>query len=241
MSHQGYANREEGNRRQMSALSVAPHLGKPQQIRRQAMSFMTYEELLTVLKVARQRRTRDWCMLLVAYRHGLRTTEVCGLKLSDLKDGVLSVQRLKGSRRTAQPLYPHDGEPLLDEVKALREWLRVRPNDGSDALFTSQKGGALDRCQFFRIFQSVAKAAGLSAGKRHPRVLKYSLASHLLAANADVTAVSEILGHRSLNSTLQYVKAAADAANETLSQPLRHRGIAHIPTTTQSNILVNIC
>lgn len=217
----------------MAVLTVAPHYHKPRQIERRAMTFMTYEELLTVLKVARQRRTRDWCMLLVAYRHGLRTTEVCGLRLSDLKEGVLSVQRLKGSRKTAQPLYPHSGEPLLDEVAALREWLRVRPNDGSDVLFTSQKGGALDRCQFFRIFQSVAKAAGLSVGKRHPRVLKYSLASHLLAANADVIAVSEILGHRSLSSTLQYVKAAADAANEALTQPLRHRGIAHVPAAAQ--------
>ena len=217
----------------MPAVTTAPRLNKPRQAGRGAMTFMTYEELLTVLRIARQRRTRDWCMLLVAYRHGLRTTEVCGLRLSDLKEGVLSVQRLKGSRRTAQPLYPHGGEPLLDEVAALREWLRVRPNDGSDALFTSQKGGSLDRCQFFRIFQSVAKAAGLSADKRHPRVLKYSLASHLLAANADVTAVSEILGHRSLSSTLQYVKAAADASEEALARALRQRGIARLQTAAQ--------
>jgi type 1 fimbriae regulatory protein FimB len=212
----------------MADLSVMPRLEKPRQAGRRAMTFMTYEELLTVLRIARQRRTRDWCMLLVAYRHGLRTTEVCGLRLSDLKDGVLSVQRLKGSRRTAQPLYPDGDQPLLDEVKALRQWLRVRPNDGSDALFTSQKGGALDRCQFFRIFQSVAKEAGLSAGKRHPRVLKYSLASHLLAANADVTAVSEILGHRSLSSTLQYVKAAGHWTANVLDNTLPRRGIGRM-------------
>jgi len=170
------------------------------------MTFLTPEELLTVLRVAKKRRTRDWCMLLIAYRHGLRTTEVCGLELSDLKNGVLSVQRRKGSRKTVQPLCPDPNEPLLDEVRAVRAWLRVRPNDGSNALFTSQKGGALDRSQFFRILQSAAKAAGLPAGKRHPRVLKCSLASHLLAANAGLTVVSAILGHRSLNSTLQYVE-----------------------------------
>lgn len=214
----------------MAALTVTPLLHRPRQTARGAMTFMTYKELLAVLRIARQRRTRDWCMLLVAYRHGLRTTEVCGLKLSDLKDGVLSVQRLKGSRKTAQPLYPHGGEPLLDEVNALRQWLRERPDDGSGALFTSQKGGTLDRCQFFRIFQSVAKAAGLSADKRHPRVLKYSLASHLLAANADLTAVSEMLGHRCLSSTLQYVKAA----DEALARSLRHRGMARLPAAQVS-------
>ncbi len=217
----------------MAAMTVAPRLDKPRQAEQRAMSFMTCEELLTVLRVARERRTRDWCMLLVAYRHGLRTTEVCGLKLSDLKDGVLSVQRLKGSRKTAQPLYPHGGEPLLDEVKALREWLRVRRDDGSGALFTSQKGGTLGRCQFFRIFQSLAKAAGLSADKRHPRVLKYSLASHLLAGNADLAVVSEMLGHRSLSSTLQYVKAAADTANQALARSLRLRGVGRMQVAAQ--------
>jgi type 1 fimbriae regulatory protein FimB len=219
----------------MAASTVAPRLDKPRQAEQRTMTFMTYEELLTVLKIARQRRTRDWCMLLVAYRHGLRTTEVCGLRLSDLKDGVLSVQRLKGSRKTAQPLYPHGGEPLLDEVKAMREWLRVRRDDGSGALFTSQKGGTLGRCQFFRIFQSVAKAAGLSADKRHPRVLKYSLASHLLAGNADLTVVSEMLGHRSLSSTVQYVKAA----DEALARSLRHSGIARLQPATQVQTSVN--
>jgi site-specific recombinase XerD len=172
-----------------------------------AMTFMTYTELLDVLKVARQRRTRDWCMLLLAYRHGLRTTEVCGLKLHDVQNGTLSVQRRKGSRRTVQPLCPHPNEPLLDEVVALRAWLRLRRDDGTEALFTSQKGGAMDRSQFFRIFQCVAKAAGLPSDKQHPRLLKYSLASHLLARNAGLNLVSEILGHRSLHSTRHYVKA----------------------------------
>jgi integrase len=68
------------------------------------MTFLTREELLAVLRVAQKRRTRDWCLPLIAYRHGLRTTEACGLELSDLKDGVLSVQHRKGSRKTVQPL-----------------------------------------------------------------------------------------------------------------------------------------
>jgi type 1 fimbriae regulatory protein FimB len=186
------------------------------------MAVLTREEILAVLKVARQRRTRDWCMLLVAYLHGLRTMEVCGLKLTDLKNGSLAVQRRKGSLRTVQPLYSN-AEPLLDETQALREWLAERPRGASDALFTSQKGGPLHRCQFFRIFQSIAKAARLSAGRRHPRVLKYSRASHLLDGNTGVAAVSEILGHRSLHSTLQYIKAAAWQRTEAAAAPVPKR------------------
>ena len=43
--------------------------------------------------------------------------------------------------QTTQPLFLHRGQPLLDEVVALRVWMRVRPSDGSDYLFASQKGG----------------------------------------------------------------------------------------------------
>ena len=100
----------------------------------------------------------------------MRASEVCGLKLADvdLKAASIVIRRIKGSLQTTQPLFPHRGQPLLDEVAALRSWLKVRPTDGSDYLFTSQKGGRLDRTQFFRLFQTIAAAAGLPAEKRHP-------------------------------------------------------------------------
>lgn len=83
--------------------------------------------------------TRDWAMVLLAYRHSLRGSEVCGLKLSDidLKVSSISIRRLKGSLQTVQPLYPHRGQPLLDEVNALRSWFREPEHDGSDYLLTS--------------------------------------------------------------------------------------------------------
>ena len=93
----------------------------------------------------------------------------------------MSIRRLKGSLHTVQPLYRHKGQPLLDEIAALRSWLRRRQPDGSDFLFLSQKGGRLHRSQFFRIFRGCASAAGLASMKCHPHVLKHSLASHLVA------------------------------------------------------------
>jgi len=170
-------------------------------------NFLSPGETLTVLRIAKERSMRDWAMILLAYRHGLHASEVCGLKLADisLKDGSLSIQRLKGSLRTTQPLYAHRGQPLLDEFAALRAWMKVRPNDGSDYLFTSQKGGCLDRTQFFRIFQSVARAAGVSPDKAHPHSLKHSLASHLVAGNVNLALVKQALGHRSIGSTMKYV------------------------------------
>jgi type 1 fimbriae regulatory protein FimB len=145
-------------------------------------------ETLAVLKVAKQRSIRDWAMILLAYRHGLRASEVCRLKLADVdqKAGSISIRRLKGSLQTVQPLYQHRGQPLLDETAAVRSWLRKRPSDGSNYLFTSQKGGRLDRTQFFRVFQTIAQMAGLPVEKRHPHVLKHLLASHLVASNVNL-------------------------------------------------------
>lgn len=99
----------------------------------------------------------------------------------------------------------HRGEPLLNELKALREWLKQRPNDGSDFLFTSQKGGRLDRSQFFRVFKEIATRAGLPPEKRHPHALKHSLASHLVAANVNLALVKQQLGHKAIGSTMRYV------------------------------------
>lgn len=153
---------------------------------------------------------------------GDRAAEVCNLLLDDvdLKNGQIVVQRLKGSLRTTQPLTEYHGEPLLNEVKALRDWLRQRPKDGSDFLFVSQKGGRLDRTQFFRLFQSIAAAAVLAPEKRHPHALKHSLASHLVSADVNLVLVKQQLGHKSIGSTMRYVSAsdhqAAKAATSAL-------------------------
>jgi type 1 fimbriae regulatory protein FimB len=145
-------------------------------------------------------------MILMAYRHGLRASEVCGLRMNDLdlRNRSVSLRRLKGSMKTVQPLYEHRGRPLVDEFVALRAWLRQRLDDGSSYVFTSQKGGRLDRTQFFRVFQSCALAAGLPPEKRHPHCLKHSLGTHLVAGNVNLALVKQALGHRSISSTMKY-------------------------------------
>jgi len=209
----------------MANLAVIPisiSKGRPIRTKRGRMIILSPQEMLDLLKAAKNRSTRDWAMILLAYRHGLRASEVCGLKLADmdLKAGSISIRRLKGSLHTIQPLYQHRGQPLLDETAALRAWLRTRPADGSDYLFTSQKGGKLSRTQFFRNFQKVAEAAGLPFEKRHPHVLKHSLASHLVAGNANLALIRQALGHRSISSTMQYIGTTDQQAAEALQQAL---------------------
>jgi site-specific recombinase XerD len=171
------------------------------------MDCLTTDELLSILRIARSRSPRDWAMILLAYRHGLRASEVCTLRMTDvnLKDSSLSVQRLKGSLYTVQPLYRHRGQPLLDETKALQIWFQQRRPDGSDFLFLSQKGGRLHRSQFFRVFRHCTFLACLPPTKRHPHVLKHSLATHLVASNVNLALVGHCLGHRAIGSTMKYI------------------------------------
>ncbi len=186
------------------------------------MTYLEPAELLCLLRGARAHSIRLWAMVLLAYRHGLRASEVCALRLEDvdLKAGFVRVARLKGSAVTVQAIVGHRGEPLLDEVRALRAWLRERRADGSDALFTSQKGGRLHRSQFFRLFGDVAEAAGLSPEKRHPHVLKHSLATHLVIANVNLALVKTQLGHKSISSTMRYVSANDRQASEATTAAL---------------------
>lgn len=172
-------------------------------------------EMLAVLRVAKAKGAREFAMILVAYKHAMRASEVCNLRLDDLdmKDGNITVARLKGSLRTVQAITEHRGEPLLNELKALRQWLRERTNDGSDFLFTSQKGGRLDRSQFFRLFRDIAAAAGLAAEKQHPHALKHSLATHLVLANVNLALIKQQLGHKAIGSTMRYVSTSDGQAS----------------------------
>jgi site-specific recombinase XerD len=205
-----------------AVIPISVHKGRPIRIKRGRMVILTPQEMLDLLKAARKRSPRDWAMILMAYRHGLRASEVCGIKLADvdLKAGSISIRRLKGSLHTIQPIYQHRGQPLLDETAALRAWLRKRSADGSDYLFTSQKGGKLSRIQFFRVFRTVGELASLPVEKRHPHVLKHSLASHLVAGNANLALIRQALGHRSISSTMAYVGTSDSQAAEALQRAL---------------------
>jgi type 1 fimbriae regulatory protein FimE len=179
-------------------------------------------EILAVLRVAKVAGAREWAMVLLAYKHGMRASEVCNLRLNDvdLRNGSITIARLKGSLRTIQAMAEHRGEPLLNERRAIKEWVGKRRDDGSDFLFNSQKGGRLDRSQFFRIFKEIARAAGLTPEKRHPHALKHSLASHLVAANVNLAVVRQQLGHKSIGSTMRYVGTSDKAASETTASAL---------------------
>ena len=80
------------------------------------MKALTPAEIHKVLKVASVSK-RNHAMILLAYKHGMRASEVCKLKMSDVdqKNGQITIRRLKGSLTTTQPLSDMSGQPLLSE------------------------------------------------------------------------------------------------------------------------------
>lgn len=172
------------------------------------MKSLTPSELHKLLKVAAADSVRNHCMILLGFKHGLRVSEICGLRIADvdLRNWQIKIRRLKGSLETTQPLEDLPGQPLLSERRVLKAWLRERESyrDPSDFVFLSQKGGALNPSGFFRAFQRLAEQAGIPADRRHPHVLKHSLGYALVAANVNLAKVRIALGHKSIASTARY-------------------------------------
>jgi integrase len=129
-------------------------------------NFLTEAEIADFLKAARKGRhsVRNYAMLLLAFRHGLRVSELINVRMPDidLDIGRLFVRRLKGSLSTSQPL---EG----DEIRALRAWLRERikaPCCNSPLVFLSERG-PMTRQAFNYICEEVGKRASCRSRSIH--------------------------------------------------------------------------
>jgi len=186
------------------------------------MKALTTEQVKAILTAARESSTRDWCMLLLTFRHALRSQEVRQLKVSDvdLTNGSVSISRVKGSKSSIQALDRHRGEPLLDSVLAVRLWLKERKEDGSQVLFPSQKGGMMTRMQLGRIFKKYALAVGIHSDLAHPHILRHSLCTVMAEQHADVYAIQQRAGHKNISNTMIYThisdRQAGDACKAAL-------------------------
>ncbi len=188
-----------------------------------SLQHLSEDELLDVFETARRRNTRDHAMLIVCFQHALRASEVISLRLGDVdwRNMEITIQRLKGSLKTTQPLFRMRGRPCMDEVSALRAWLNERPRDSvSDLLFISQKG-RFNRNTVNRIFAKycrLASEARLAKGERpiaqscwHIHALKHSRVTSVVG-KMDLYLVKLLAGHAALTSTLRYAHGSQKLA-----------------------------
>jgi len=188
------------------------------------MEHLTREQLVAVLIHARAARERDWVLFLVSFWHGLRASEAVGLTPEHFADGYLTVQRLKGSLRTVQPLVEHPHE-LLNERAAMEGWLAkhrsLHAGDGR-----GQRLFPISRFQFFRLARRYGRAAGLPQHLCHPHVLKHSIAMQSIR-EAGIENVRQYLGHRSIQSTGEYLKVDDQAASQAVTAATRRKDDPH--------------
>ena len=190
------------------------------------MKALTPPQIEKVLKVASENK-RNHAMILLAYKHGMRASEICDLRMSDidLKTNEIIVRRKKGSITNTQTLFNETGNPLISEIRVLKAWLAERKSWGeeSDYLFLSQKGGSMSRVQFFRIFQSVAQRAGIPQDLRHPHTLKHALGFSMVREGVQMMVIKQALGHKSLQSTALYTSADDAMADKARRQTFAHQ------------------
>ena len=124
---------------------------------------------------------RDRALFLIAYRHGLRASEVGLLRVDDVDFRALRivVHRLKGSHSGTHPLNP---------TRPRRSGLTCASNPipPSPVLFPSNRGDPIARRTLDWLMKRYGEAAELPEAKRHFHCLKHSIATHLLEAGADL-------------------------------------------------------
>jgi len=150
---------------------------------------------------------RDRAILELLYASGLRVSELVGLDLGSVNfgDGMLLV-RGKGRKERIVPFGSKAKQALLDYLPA-REKILMEKKRSSAALFLNARGDRLTTRSVDRVVKKCVRAFGPNV-KVSPHSLRHAFASHLLTEGADLRAIQEMLGHKSLATTQRYTQVS---------------------------------
>jgi integrase len=162
---------------------------------------LTEGEVERLLGAARKNRWghRDAVMVLVAYRHGLRASELVDLRWDqvDFRTATLHVRRVKRGTPATHPI-------LGDELRALRRLQREQEPKAS-FMFTSERGAPFTTAGFARMVERAGAEARL-AFKAHPHMLRHACGYALANKGHDTRALQAYLGHRNIQHTVRYTE-----------------------------------
>lgn len=158
------------------------------------MTYWTPEETRKLLEVAYRENQNHHLFILTAITFGLRVSEVCAITGTQIEDGQLSVQRLKRSNRTLQPVMVTT-DPITDCSPLLE---RAKLNPG--LLFPWSRRWADKFVKFY------GEKAGIHKSKRHMHAAKHTTAMLLWGASQSLGEIQNFLGHKSASSSLQYLR-----------------------------------
>jgi type 1 fimbriae regulatory protein FimB/type 1 fimbriae regulatory protein FimE len=166
--------------------------------------YLTEHEVEMLCAAARKRGRyghRDAAMILMAYRHGLRVSELVALRWSQVNFDTeqLRVVRAKGSDDSVQPLAGV-------ELRALRKIKREQPA-GTRHVFVSERGAPFTSSGFFKTLRRAAASIGMP--DVHPHLLRHGCGYRLVNRGVDTRTLAAYLGHRNLNNTARYTRMDA--------------------------------
>ena len=162
---------------------------------------------------------RNRAILETLYSCGLRVSELCNLKLSELylEDGFIKVEG-KGSKQRLVPISPR----AIHELRLYfidRNRMTIK-KDFEDYVFISKRGKNISRIMVFHIIKELANNIGLKK-TISPHTFRHSFATHLLEGGANLRAIQCMLGHESIGTTEIYTHIDKNR--------LRHEIIEHHP------------
>ncbi len=172
------------------------------------------EDVKKVLEVAQRDQTtqglRDYAILLLLARYGVRASEVAGLRLEDIdwRKEAIRVGHTKTGAVSHLPLLPEVGNAILEYLQ------KARPQTAFREIFIRErapyrplrKGAGLHTL----VRRRVDAAGVVTAGRRGPHAFRHALAVSLLQAAVPLKEIGDLLGHRSANSTMVYLKLATE-------------------------------
>jgi len=150
-------------------------------------------------------RRRDRALMELLYASGLRASEVVGLDLTDL-DLKEQVVRVRGKgRRERQVPFGSKARAALESYLEVRDALVAEPyrRELSEALFVNPRGQRLTTRWVGKIVETYARRFDPN-WDLNPHALRHAFATHLLNEGADLRAIQELLGHKSLSTTQKY-------------------------------------
>lgn len=160
------------------------------------------DRLMVAAKSLGRHGHRDATLILIAYRHGLRVSELVALRwdMVNLKQGLLHVSRLKNGVESTHPLRG-------PELRALRKLQRDYPD--TPYLFVTERKGPLTTSTVRKIIARAGEQAKIGLPV-HPHMLRHSTGYKLANDGHDTRAIQHYLGHKNIQHTVRYTELAAN-------------------------------
>lgn len=175
------------------------------------------DAMMAMIDMSKPEGQRNRAMLETMYSCGLRVSELINLQISGLYLDVEFIRvRGKGDKERLIPI----GAEAIKQLRYYQEYVRVHlavQEKYSDILFLNKRGAALSRVMVFLIIKDLAVKVGIQKNI-HPHTFRHSFATHLVEAGADLRAVQEMMGHKSITTTEIYTHLDNKFLRKTLEQ-----------------------